>query len=373
MTPAGSQLTDEWFDSAKEVEEISSELVLVPFEEAGHPSDLGDRFACGLNFIGRRAAAGLWVSLVRGGSKIGAHARPELFSLTLVMGQLRLDAPEVPLCRTPTVLAVEVLGSAPRGGAYELLVAPRVRTGELLAGQAQRLAVGKVNDATFGHRPSPRRVNIRAKLLRHSTTFLLLSVPATAACLSGVPATTPHAREIKQRGNAARDNEASSLRTTISRKRPTRGGAHRPTGNPHDWMASMGRRAKGDRQKIVSTMPPSAASLVKNEASVLGCYIGDYLGWLVAKQVGSPIDLPLGEVTDHPDPSPAADGRVRYPAMVPRAAANEVVELAQANGTTMGEVVGGLVCEHFDLPFTPRVKKSAQVSGAKRAGVRGAA
>jgi hypothetical protein len=139
-------------------------------------------------------------------------------------------------------------------------------------------------------------------------------------------------------------------------------------------MASMGRRAKGDRQKIVSTMPPSAASLVKNEASALGCYIGDYLGWLVAKQVGAPIDLPLGEVTDHPEPSPAVDGRVRYPAMVPRAAANMVVELAQAQGTTMGEVVAALVCEHFDLPFTLRVKKNAQMPGTKRgAGVRGAA
>lgn len=137
----------------------------------------------------------------------------------------------------------------------------------------------------------------------------------------------------------------------------------------------MGRRAKGDRQKIVSTMPPAAASLVKNEASALGCYIGDYLGWLVAKHVGHPIDLPLGEVTDHLEPSPAADGRVRYPAMVPRPAANQVVSMAQANGTTMGEVVAGLVCQHFDLPFTPRVKKNAHASSASRRspGVRGAA
>lgn len=127
----------------------------------------------------------------------------------------------------------------------------------------------------------------------------------------------------------------------------------------------MGRRAKGDRQKIAATMPPSAANLVKDEASALGCYIGDYLGWLVAKHVGHPIDLPLGEVTEHPEPSPAADGRVRYPAMVPRAAANEVVDLAVANGTSMGEVVGGLVCEHFDLPFTPRVKKKARSIGSR--------
>ena len=121
----------------------------------------------------------------------------------------------------------------------------------------------------------------------------------------------------------------------------------------------MGRRAKGDRQKIVASMPPTAADLVKAEAAGLGCYIGDYLGWLVAQRVGRPIDPPLGEVTDHPDPTPANDGRVRYPAMVPRAAADEVVELAQAHRTSMGDIVAGLVCDHFGVPFTPRVKKTA--------------
>lgn len=128
----------------------------------------------------------------------------------------------------------------------------------------------------------------------------------------------------------------------------------------HDWMKSMGRRAKGDRHKVVSSMPPAVAAVVKAEAMALGCYIGDYLGWLVAEHVGIPMDPPLGEVTDHPDPSPASDGRVRYPAMVPRAAADEVVELAEARGTTMGDIVTELVCEHFGVPFTARVKKKAR-------------
>lgn len=121
----------------------------------------------------------------------------------------------------------------------------------------------------------------------------------------------------------------------------------------------MGRRAKGDRHKVVASMPATAAYLVKADSMTLGCYIGDYLGWLVANEVGIPMDPPVGEVTDQPEPSPANDGRVRYPAMVPRAAADEVIEMAESRGTTMGDVVTELVCQHFDVPFTARVKKKA--------------
>ncbi|GAC1525269.1 hypothetical protein [Nocardioides sp. Root140] len=121
----------------------------------------------------------------------------------------------------------------------------------------------------------------------------------------------------------------------------------------------MGRRAKGDRHKIVSSMPPTAADHVKAEATALGCYIGDYLGWLVTTKVGIPMDPPIGEVREHPDPAPTNDGRARYSAMVPRAAADEVVEMADAVGTTMGDIVAGLVSEHFGVPFTVRVKKKA--------------
>ncbi|MDR7254943.1 hypothetical protein J2X46_003945 [Nocardioides sp. BE266] len=121
----------------------------------------------------------------------------------------------------------------------------------------------------------------------------------------------------------------------------------------------MGRKAKGDRHKVVASMPPAAADLVKSEAMKLGSYIGDYLGWLVADQVGIVNDPPAGEVIDHPDATPAFDGRVRYPAMVPRAAADIVIELADARGATMGDIVTQLVCERFGVPFTARVKKKS--------------
>lgn len=121
----------------------------------------------------------------------------------------------------------------------------------------------------------------------------------------------------------------------------------------------MGRRAKGDRHKIIASMPPRAAELVRADAQNLGCYIGDYLGWLVARGVGIDTDPPVGGVTEHPAPSPTTDGRVRYAAMVPRTAAEEVVILAEARGTTMGDLVADLVCEHFAVPFTPRILKRA--------------
>lgn len=125
----------------------------------------------------------------------------------------------------------------------------------------------------------------------------------------------------------------------------------------------MGRRAKGDRHKVVASMPPAAADLVKAEAAAMGCYIGDYLGWLVAHQVGISMDPPVGEVTDHPEPSPANDGRVRYSAMVPRPAADEVVALAGSHGTTMGDIVASMVCTHFGIPFAAKAWRKTNLAG----------
>lgn len=127
----------------------------------------------------------------------------------------------------------------------------------------------------------------------------------------------------------------------------------------------MGRRAKGDRHKIVASMPPCAAEVVKAEAAALGCFIGDYLGWVVSQGVGIAQDPPIGRVTDHPDPSPTSGTRVRYAAMVPRAAANCVMEIAEQRGITMGDLVTDVLCDHFAVPFQPRVMKKALRSRSK--------
>lgn len=131
----------------------------------------------------------------------------------------------------------------------------------------------------------------------------------------------------------------------------------------------MGRKSKGDRHKIIPSMPPEAAALIKADAVSLGCHIGDYIGWLVCRHVDVPMELPLGELKDHPDPLPAANGRVQYRAMLPREAADMVIVDAERRGVTLGDYVTDVVCDHYDVPFQPRVMKKALKAWAKAAEV----
>lgn len=121
----------------------------------------------------------------------------------------------------------------------------------------------------------------------------------------------------------------------------------------------MGRKSKGDRHKIIPSMPPQAAALVKADAASLGCHIGDYIGWLVCRRVQVPMDPPIGELTEHPDPLPAPNGRVRYRAMLPREAADIVIADAERRGVTLGDYVTKVVCDHYRVQFEPRVMKKA--------------
>lgn len=133
------------------------------------------------------------------------------------------------------------------------------------------------------------------------------------------------------------------------------------------WITSMGRKAKGDRHTIIPSMPSEAAALVKAESTKLGCYTGDYIAWIVSGYVGVLVEVPIGDVTDHPDPLPAPFGRVKYRTMVPRAAADRVIDAAEQRGTTLGDFVAAAVCGHFDVPFEPRVMKKALKAWAKAA------
>ena len=127
----------------------------------------------------------------------------------------------------------------------------------------------------------------------------------------------------------------------------------------HGWISRMGRKAKGDRHTIFTSMPPEAAEFVKAEATKLGCYIGDYIGWAVSDHFNVTAEVPIGEVTDHPDPLPVADGRVKYRAMIPRAAADILISEAERRGNSLGDFVAKILCDRFGVPFQPRVKKKA--------------
>lgn len=121
----------------------------------------------------------------------------------------------------------------------------------------------------------------------------------------------------------------------------------------------MGRKAKGDRHTIFTSMPPEAAEIVQAEAARLGCYIGDYIGWIVSDHFNVQAEPPLGEVTDHPDPHPAPHGRVKYRAMIPRTAADQLIPEADRRGNSYGDFVAKVLCDRFEIPFQPRVKKKA--------------
>lgn len=125
------------------------------------------------------------------------------------------------------------------------------------------------------------------------------------------------------------------------------------------WILCMGRKAKGDRHTIFTSMPAEAAQIVKAEASKLGCYIGDYIGWVVCDHFEVPAQVPLGEITDHPDPMPGADGRFKYRAMIPREAADLLIVEATRRGNSLGDYVAKVLCDRFAVPFEPRVKKKA--------------
>ena len=127
----------------------------------------------------------------------------------------------------------------------------------------------------------------------------------------------------------------------------------------HGWMLRMGRRAKGDRHTIITSMPSDAAAIVRAEAIQLVCYIGDYIGWVVSDHYGLAGDVPLGEVADHPDPLPGPDGRAKYRAMIPRSAADRLIAEAELRGHSLSDAVAKVLCDRFGVPFEPRVKKKA--------------
>lgn len=129
----------------------------------------------------------------------------------------------------------------------------------------------------------------------------------------------------------------------------------------------MGRKSKGERRQIMTRVPPITGKLIKLEVEALGCHYSDYIAYTLCQHAGVPMDVPMGEVDQHPDPREAPGDRVEFFSRVPVAAADVVTDEAERMGISIADYVGKVLCDRFEVPFEPRVKKKALRAWAKAA------
>lgn len=132
----------------------------------------------------------------------------------------------------------------------------------------------------------------------------------------------------------------------------------------------MGRLSKGERRQVMTRVPPSVGALIKREVQALGCHYSDYIAYTLCQRVGVPMDLPVGEVDRHADLREAPGNRVEFITRVPVAAGDVVTHEAERMGVSIADYVGKVLCDHFEVPFEPRVKKKALKAWAKAAAAR---
>lgn len=129
----------------------------------------------------------------------------------------------------------------------------------------------------------------------------------------------------------------------------------------------MGRLSKGERRQVMTRVPPVVGELIKREVQALGCHYSDYIAYTLCQHAGVPMDLPMGEVTQHPEPRQAPGDRVEFISRVPIAAGDHVTSEAERMGISIADYVGKVLCDHFEVAFEPRVKKKALRAWAKAA------
>jgi hypothetical protein len=129
----------------------------------------------------------------------------------------------------------------------------------------------------------------------------------------------------------------------------------------------MGRKSKGERRQIMTRVPPLAGARIKREVEALGCHYSDLIAYTLCQHTGVPMDIPMGEVVQHPDLREAPGHRVEFTSRVPSAAADVVTDEAERMGVSIADYVGKVLCDRFDIPFEPRVKKKALRAWAKAA------
>lgn len=129
----------------------------------------------------------------------------------------------------------------------------------------------------------------------------------------------------------------------------------------------MGRMSKGERRQMMTRVPPLAGDLIKREVQALGCHYSDYIAYVMCQHAGVPMNLPVGEVDQHPEPREAPGNRVEFNSRVPVAAASVVTDEADRMGVSIADYVGKVLCDRLEVPFEPRIKKKALKAWAKAA------
>lgn len=121
----------------------------------------------------------------------------------------------------------------------------------------------------------------------------------------------------------------------------------------------MGRLSKGERRMVMTRVPRPAGQLIEREVRVLRCHYSDYIAYALCQHAGVPMDLPIGNVVDHPEPREAPGDRVEFKSRVPVAVADVVLAEADRMGVSIADHVGKILCDRLKVPFEPRVKKKA--------------
>ena len=127
----------------------------------------------------------------------------------------------------------------------------------------------------------------------------------------------------------------------------------------------MGRRSKGERRQVMTRVPPLTGQLIRREVEALGCHYSDFIAYTLCQHAGVPMEIPMGDVDHHPDPREAPGDRVEFMSRVPVAAADVVTEGAQRMGVSIADYIGKVLCDQFEVPFEPRVKKKALKAWAR--------
>lgn len=134
----------------------------------------------------------------------------------------------------------------------------------------------------------------------------------------------------------------------------------------------MGRHSKGERRQLMTRIPPQAGDELLHEVKGLGCTYSDFIAFVLCQDAGVLAERPTGEVTHHPEPREAPGNRVEVSSRVSLEVADHVSHQADERGISIADYIAVVICERYDVPFEPRVKKKALRAWAAQTSTAGA-